>query len=342
MNIQDYDYVLPPELIAQVPESPRDASRLFVYDTVRDQIIFDQFRNVDKYLPSDSFLVLNSTKVVPARLMVKKETGGKAELLLLVNEWRAGDSFIKTLSDRKLTVGQKIFIHKQLGFQIAGQDEKVFLLKPNFPWKDLHKILMQYGTTPIPKYIRHSPLKEAQLRQKYQTVFARKAGSTAAPTASLHFTKSVFTKLAKKGIPHLFVTLHVGLGTFSPVTEENFSKKKLWNEYFDIAKTSARNIRSFKKSGKKLIAVGTTAVRTLESAAKGKEHATDLFIFPPYSFKAVDGLITNFHIPKSSLMMLVDAFLQHKKAKRNIRELYQVAIQNQFRFYSFGDAMLIL
>lgn len=351
MNSVKFDYHLPQELIATHPASPRDSSRLFVYDTAADKIHFDRFYNLDKYLPHDSFLVLNQTKVAPARLNLFKETGGRVELLLLINELQSGDRAIKSLSDRKLVVGQKLFFSdsEKPAFFITGQNKNIFLLRPNFPLTQLRDILLKYGSTPIPKYIKNSPLAEYELRKKYQTVFAtddkhEKSGSVAAPTASLHFTDRVFKKLSRQKIPHVFVTLHVGLGTFAPLTAENFAKKKLFNEYYEIEKSAARKIAELKNAGKKLVAVGTTTSRTLESFARTKKtkSATDLFIFPPYNFKLIDCLITNFHLPNSSLMMLVEAFLKHKKAPRNLIDLYKTAVKNKFRFYSFGDAMLIL
>ena len=197
---------------------------------------------------------------------------------------------------------------------------------------------------PVPLYLKRTPLKRNQLLKKYQTIFAKHEGSSAAPTASLHFTDRVFNKLRKKNIKKYFVTLHVGLGTFAPITDENLKTKKLHEEYFEIDQPVLQSIRKAKKEGKKLVAVGTTVVRTLESLARDSSPSgkTDLFIYPPYSFKTVDNLITNFHLPKSSLMMLVEAFLQYKKSKRRLFELYNIAIKNNFRFYSFGDAMLIV
>ena len=217
---------------------------------------------------------------------------------------------------------------------------------------------------PIPPYLKKSPLTSDELLKKYQTIFAKTDGSAAAPTASLHFTDKIFDKLEKKRIKKYFVTLHVGLGTFAPITDENVKQKKLHEEYFEVDRETLQCIDTLKQEeGKKLVAVGTTVVRTLESKARHRVFSTaspqrgprrlsqkqmsslsktDLFIFPPYNFKMVDILITNFHLPKSSLMMLVEAFLQHKKARKSLVELYNIAVKNDFRFYSFGDAMLIL
>lgn len=357
MNLSSYGYFLPEKNLALSPAVPRDSSKLFVYNTKSDEIIFDHFYNLDKYLPSNSFMVLNNTKVLPARVTMKKENEGKVVLLFLVNEL-ASLRVVKALSDRKITVGEKIYFDKENFLEIVAQKENIFDLKFNFSQKHLFKLLNQYGTMPIPPYLKKSPLKRDELLEKYQTIFAKTDGSSAAPTASLHFTDNVFNKLEKKGIKKLFVTLHVGLGTFAPITDENIKQKKLHEEYYEVDDTTLRCIDTSKQKGKKIIAVGTTVVRTLESEARdqkffdGKQKTannlipslqpTNLFIFPPYDFKMADIMITNFHLPKSSLMMLVEAFLQYKKAKRSLVELYNIAIKNNFRFYSFGDVMLII
>jgi len=203
---------------------------------------------------------------------------------------------------------------------------------------------------PIPLYLKKSPLKRNELLEKYQTIFAKIQGSSAAPTASLHFTDRVFGRLDKKRIKKYFITLHVGLGTFAPITNENIKQKKLHKEYLEVDSSTLQSINRLKRKGKILVAAGTTTVRTLESISQSEIYhlrsniynETDLFIFPPYNFKMVDILITNFHLPKSSLMMLVEAFLQYKKSKKSLVELYKIAIKNEFRFYSFGDAMLII
>lgn len=373
MNLDSYGYFLPEKNLALSPVVPRDSSKLFVYDTKSDEIIFDRFYNLDKYLPLNSFMVLNNTKVLPARVTMKKENGGKVVLLFLVNELnqlrpsgfvsQAGSRVVKALVDRKINVGDLIYFDPQNYLKVIRQNENIFKLEFNFSQKHLFKLLNQYGTMPIPPYLKKSPLKKDELLEKYQTIFAKTDGSSAAPTASLHFTDSVFSKLNKKGIKKLFVTLHVGLGTFAPITDDNIKQKKLHEEYYEVEEETLRCIDTLKQEGKKLVAVGTTVVRTLESTARqlnflsqrGPLHPeseknllpspfikTDLFIFPPYDFKMVDVMITNFHLPKSSLMMLVEAFLQYKKSKKNLIELYNVAIKNNFRFYSFGDAMLIL
>jgi len=363
MNLNQYSYFLPERNLALSPAVPRDSSKLFIYDTVVNKIIFDHFYNIDKYLPKNSFMVLNNTKVLPARVVMKKENGGKVILLFLINEL-TDSKIVKVLSDRKITVGEKVFFDSETYLNVVGQKENIFELEFNFSREKLFNLLQKFGTMPIPPYLKKSPLTSDELLKKYQTIFAKTDGSAAAPTASLHFTDKIFDKLEKKRIKKYFVTLHVGLGTFAPITDENVKQKKLHEEYFEVDRETLQCIDTLKQEeGKKLVAVGTTVVRTLESKARHRVFSTaspqrgprrlsqkqmsslsktDLFIFPPYNFKMVDILITNFHLPKSSLMMLVEAFLQHKKARKSLVELYNIAVKNDFRFYSFGDAMLIL
>jgi len=380
INLEDYDYLLPEKNLALEPAMPRDSSKLFIYDTIVDKIIFDSFSNLDKYLPKNSFLVLNNTKVLPARVTMKKQTGGKIVTLFLINELTESQ-IVKVIVDRKVNVGDRLFFDDGNYIDCISQKENIFEFKFNFPKEKLFLLLQKFGVMPIPPYLKGSPLKRDELLEKYQTVFAKmtplrckyKLASSAAPTASLHFTDSVFDKLKQKGIEKTFVTLHVGLGTFAPINEANIKQKKLHEEYYEVNKKTLQKINKLRKEGKKLVGVGTTVVRTLESidcgsatrffshksltsSSRGPLESekklllphqsiygkTDLFIFPPYDFKLVDVMITNFHLPKSSLMMLVEAFLQHKKAKRSLVELYNIAIKNNFRFYSFGDAMLII
>jgi len=378
MNLNNYDYFLPKKNLALEPAVPRDSSKLFIYNVGTDKIIFDHFYNLDKYLPKDSFMVMNNTKVLPARVTMKKENGGKVVLLFLVNElgvsgrglgvrsYKLGGETIKVLADRKISIGEKVYFAQENYLKVIRQNENIFELKFDFGREKLFELLKKYGMMPIPPYLKKSTLTRDELLQKYQTIFARapsgaRLASAAAPTASLHFTDSVFNKLDKKGIKKLFVTLYVGMGTFAPINEENIKQKKLHNEFYEIDRNILKLIEINRKNNKKLVAVGTTVVRTLESVKArdrkffdGKHQTaknliptllinkTDLFIFPPYDFKLVDIMITNFHLPKSSLMMLVEAFLQFKKSKKSLVELYDIAIKNNFRFYSFGDVMLII
>ncbi len=366
-DINDYNYFLPDKLIANCPASPRDSSRLLVYDTEKDEVYLDRFINLDKYLPKKSFLVLNNTKVLPARITLYKKNTGKVKILFLVNE--IIKSKIRGFVDRKVNIGDTLYFDKDHCINTIKQDGAVFTFEFGFSKKELFALLEKKGTMPIPLYIKNSPLSEKELRKKYQTIFSKKQGSAAAPTASLHFTNRLFKKLEKKRIKKYFVTLHVGLGTFAPIDEKNIKEKKLYEEFYEVSPDIVQIIEGLRQLKYNLVAVGTTTVRTLESlvvchpefisgsnkemlkpasTAKRGERVqhnivskTDLFIFPPYQFQMVDCLITNFHLPRSSLMMLVEAFLQFKESRKSLIDLYQIAIKNNFHFYSFGDVMLI-
>lgn len=345
-----YQYELPPEQIAREPAEPRDHSRLLIYKTATDEIIFDSFFNVAKYLPAGSFLVMNETKVLPARMHAERD-GEEIELLVIPSEANLTLGTVKATANKRLRKGQKVFLTPKHALEVTEDTEKAFTFKAHFDLKELPSVLLEHGETPIPNYIQGSPLTEAELREKYQTVFAKNPGAVAAPTASLHFTKRVFQDLERVGTPQLFVTLHVGLGTFAPVLPEHLENRTLYEECFEIEANVAEKIRAYKKEGRLCTAVGTTVVRTLESFAQQQvmraheielQNKTNLFILPPFDFQMVDQLLTNFHLPGSSLMMLVEAFLQHKGAKRHLKEIYEIAIKQGFRFYSFGDAMLIV
>jgi S-adenosylmethionine:tRNA ribosyltransferase-isomerase len=358
ISLDDYDYELPHEFIAKNPAQPRESARLFVYRTQTDEVFFDTFEHIDRYLPTQTVLVFNNTKVIPARLWLKKETGGKIEVLLMMNEYRRGDEFIKGVVDRKIEPGAVLSFQSGATLLVHHQEEQFFYFKPSVTIDELWHLLDQEGVTPIPPYIKGSTLNEKALREEYQSVLAKVPASIAAPTASLHFSDVLLEKLSCDGVQKAEVTLHVGAGTFAPITEENFASKKLFTEYYTISDDTEQQINAAKSNGCVVIPVGTTALRTLESAAYiagVEEHGktqfaiegvsgkpTEIFVFPPYQFKIADGLITNFHVPRSSLMLLVDAMLEAKGAKRRIKELYEIAKQEQFRFYSFGDGMLIL
>lgn len=337
--IQKYNYELPEKLIAQKPASPRDEARLLIYNRTEDKVYCDKFLNIAKYLPKNAVLVFNETKVLPARLNLKKETGGKVEILYLKTR---GD-LLEVLADRKLNVCAKILLNKNIVFEVAARDQKIYLLKPLFDVKKIDAVLEKYGVAPIPPYIKHSPLSKGQLKQQYQTIFAKHSGSVAAPTASLHFTKRVLASLKKAKINVKFVTLHVGLGTFSPLTQENLETKKLHSEFYNIDRKTAEFLNKSKHQGKPIIAVGTTVARTLEAASKNGQiknlsGQTDIFISEGYKFGFIDGIVTNFHVPKSSLLMLVAALVGREK----IMEIYKFAIAKKFKFYSFGDGMMII
>jgi S-adenosylmethionine:tRNA ribosyltransferase-isomerase len=271
----------------------------------------------------------------------------------MMNEYRSGDELIKGVVDRKILTGATLSFKNGATLTVAKQEEQFFFFRPSVAMPAFWKLLMAEGITPIPPYIKGASLSETALREKYQSVLAKHPASIAAPTASLHFTNRLLDKLEEKHVTRTEVTLHVGAGTFAPIDETNFRTKKLFTEYIEVTGRSADAINSAKASGIPIIPVGTTAMRTIESAAdpvQGRSlyevgsctEATNIFIYPPYTFKIADGLITNFHVPKSSLLLLVDALLKHKKAKRDILDLYDIAIKEKFRFYSFGDGMLIL
>jgi len=334
MDLKNFDYFLPPELIAQKPVKPRDHSRLMILNRKKHSITHDFFHNLENYLPKNSVLVANDSRVFPARLFGIKPTGGKIEILLLKelrkNIWQA-------MIGGKITTGTEISFKKNLkGVILYKKNESgtiKFHTKNNFP-----EILYELGQAPVPPYIKRlSNLKE------YQTVYARKTGSAAAPTAGFHFTRKLMKDMERKGFEFEFITLHVGLGTFQPVSQEKIEKHKMHSEQAKISPETAKNLNLAKKQNKKIIAVGTTSARTLESFTKnGKlfpgEKETNIFIYPGYEFKFIDGLITNFHVPKSTLLMLVSAFA----GQSLIQKAYRQAIKKNYRFYSFGDAMLII
>jgi len=344
MLTSEFDYHLPKELIAQKPIKPRDKARLMVIKRKTKQISHHFFYQLPEFLNSGDILVLNDSKVIPARLKAKKQTGGQAEILLLEelkpNLWEV---LAKNL--KKKNLGQKIYFPKSK--KLIGQIKKClgegrWQIEFNFEkeafWKEIYKI----GETPTPPYIKQ----KASLAE-YQTIYAHWPGSVAAPTAGFHFTHRLFKKLKKKGIKIEFVTLHIGLGTFQPVKTKRIENHQMHSEWAQITPETAQRLNQAKNKGMRIIAVGTTACRTLESFARKRKNKaflqsgqkkTDLFIYPGYQFKFIDGLITNFHLPKSTLLMLVCALA----GKELIFRAYQEAIKKRYRFYSFGDAMLIL
>lgn len=336
--LSQYSYSFPPELIAQKPASPRDAAKLLVYRKKSKKVSYDTFKNLTAYLPKGAVLVFNETKVIPARLFVRKETGGWVEVLYIATK----NGSLQVLADRKLALHSQVRLTSRLTFTVAKSDGRFYYLKPSFPLSRLQKVLEKHGAAPVPPYIKHSRKASMRLRKQYQTIFARKYGSVAAPTASLHFTKRLMADLKKHGFGIEFVTLHVGLGTFAPVTEGQIKTKKLHSESYSIDTATARRLNAAKRQGRPIVAVGTTVVRTLESAAarhslRAGSGSTELFIRPGYRFKFVDGIITNFHVPRSSLLMLVSAFA----LRQEILGLYRRAIAKKFRLFSFGDGMLL-
>ncbi len=343
LNIKDYFYLLPQSLIANKPSSRRDHCRLLTLNKKTGEINHLHFYDILDVLGPNDVLVLNQSKVFPARLFGKKESGGEIEILLLHqltgNTWLA-------ISKPRPKVGQKLFFPHQLTGKVLKSDPKTgqIEIKFNFKNNQFFQILDKIGHTPIPPYI-HSVQTEKEIRSEYQTVYAnpQKTGSAAAPTAGLHFTKSLLAKLKQKGVQIEYITLHVGLGTFQNLRPENIESKRLHSEFYEIKQNVAKRLNQAKKDGKRIIAVGTTSVRTLESAIDKShqiiagQNSTQIFIYPPYQFKFVDALITNFHLPESSLLMLVSAFA----GKDRIFKAYQEAVDKKYRFFSFGDAMFI-
>lgn len=351
MDISLFDYELPKSLIANSPISPRDHSRLLVVNRKNKEISHYKFFEIEDLLNKDDVLVLNKTKVFPARFFAKKETGGKIEILL-VEEIR--DKVWKAITSPGLKDGQKIVFGEQI-FETIGHDNQTVLLKTNLDKFDLLSLLKEHGHIPLPPYI-HSRQKESKLRKEYQTVFAKNEGSVAAPTAGFHFTKELLKRIKNKGIQIEYLTLHVGIGTFAPVKTKRLEDHNMHFEHFEIDKQTIERLNKAKEQGKRIIAVGTTTTRVLETLVKdGKlesknKGSTNLFIFPPYKFKFVSALITNFHLPKSTLLSLVSAFTSYPNTKNKFTNLkdnligkaYKTAIKEKYRFYSFGDASFIV
>ncbi len=331
-ELDNYDYQLPPELIAQAPATPRDAARLLIYERQSGQTKLATFVDLPEYLPANSIVVFNQTKVIPARLTLNRSSGGKVSILYLK---RIGGQ-LEVLANRRLKMGEELFHHEEKFFTVNEAVGNHYLLDANFDLAEVEAVFERWGETPLPPYMKQSPLSEVERREQYQTVFAKEAGSVAAPTASLHFTPELLLRLAAKGIQIEYVTLHVGLGTFAPLKPDHFASGELHEEFFTITPDTQERLRAARLAGRKIIAVGTTTARVLES--DWQAVSTKIFIRPGYEFKFVSGLVTNFHVPRSSLLMLVATLVGREK----LLALYQEAISQKFRFYSFGDGMLVL
>ena len=335
----DFYYDLPEELIAQTPVEPRDSSRLLVYDRAKDKVEHKIFKDIYEYLNAGDVLVVNNTKVLPARLYAQTANGGAVEVLLLKRlEKDRWEVLVKP--GKKCTVGKKITVSDELSLTVEGITESGERIV-KFEYDGIfEEILERLGTMPLPPYIK-AKLKD---KNRYQTVYAKVEGSAAAPTAGLHFTPELLEKLKAKGVLVAEVLLHVGLGTFRPVKEDIITDHKMHSEYYEVSESAAEIINAAKREGRRVIAVGTTSVRTLESVAdengfiKPCSGETQIFIYPPYKFKCVNALITNFHLPESTLIMLVAAMTGREK----ILSLYETAVKERYRFFSFGDACLIL
>lgn len=340
MKTDDFDYELPKELIAQTPLKNRSESKLLVMNRVTGALEHKHFYDIIDYLNKGDALVINDTKVIPARIIgVKEETGAVIELLLLKDE--VGDTWeCLAKPQKRLKVGTIItFGNGELKAKVRETREEGITIVDLIYDGILMEILEHLGTMPLPPYI-HEKLKE---QDRYQTVYAKNYGSAAAPTAGLHFTTELLDKIKAKGIEIVRVTLHVGLGTFRPVNVEDVTKHVMHTEHYIVTKEAADKLNEIKANGGKIIAVGTTSVRTLETVISKNDKFvpsnddTNIFIYPGFTFRAIDGLITNFHLPKSTLVMLVSAF----SSKENIMNAYQEAIKHNYRFFSFGDAMFI-
>ncbi len=340
MKVTEFDYELPEELIAQTPIEKRDESRLMVLNRKEHTIEHKTFKDIIDYLEPGDCLVRNNTKVIPARIYGKKETGANIEFLLLNNiEGDIWETIVRP--GNKLHIGTKVIfgdglLTAEILDTMPGGTRKVL-----FTYEGIfNEILDKIGLMPLPPYI-HEELKE---KDRYQTVYAKYEGSAAAPTAGLHFTKELLEKIEQKGIDIANVTLHVGIGTFRPVKEDTVEAHEMHSEHFYIKKEDCDKINKAKKNGKRVIAVGTTSCRVLETIANQEdgtvepiESDTQIFIYPGYKFKCIDGLITNFHLPQSTLLMLVSALA----GKDYIMKAYNEAVQEKYKFFSFGDAMFI-
>ena len=341
METKDFYYDLPEELIAQTPLEPRDASRLLVLHRDTGEIEHRHFSDILDYLHPEDCLILNDSRVLPARLYgIREGTGAQVEFLLLThreqNTWEtlAGPGK-KAKKGSRFTFGDGLFQGEVIGVLQNGNRVIQFEYEGNF-----FSLLDQVGQMPLPPYITQ----KLENKERYQTVYSKELGSAAAPTAGLHFTPELLERVRAKGISIGFVTLHVGLGTFRPVSTERIEEHNMHFEHYSLSEETAELIQQSKQKGGRIISVGTTSCRTLESlvektgSIKAGEGWTNIFIYPGYSFKALDGLITNFHLPESTLIMLVSALAGHK----NTMYAYQIAVQEKYRFFSFGDAMLII
>ena len=339
MKTSDFDYNLPEELIAQTPVYPRDSSRMLVFSRASDRVEHKHFYDILDYLKEGDVLVRNNTKVLPARMFAYTKNGGKVEVLLLkrfnLNEWE-----VLVKPGKKARAGAILTFNQELSLEVLGTIEESGSRRVKFIYDGVFEdVISRIGEMPLPPYITQK-LKD---QNRYQTVYAKIDGSAAAPTAGLHFTDELIQKIKAKGVEIVDVLLHVGLGTFRPVKVDDVTNHHMHSEYYEVSKESADIINKAKQQGRRIIAVGTTSVRTLESASnddgtiRAEKGDTEIFIYPPYKFKCVDALITNFHLPKSTLLMLVSSLSTREK----ILEIYNTAVSEKYRFFSFGDCMFI-
>lgn len=340
LSTKDFDFDLPQELIAQTPIEPRDASRLLILDKISGEIQHRHFYDIIDYLNPNDCLILNDSRVLPARIYgIKEGTGARVEFLLLAAK---GDDVWEVLAGpgkrakpgNRFSFGDGLMTAEVLEIIEDGNRLVKFSYQGNF-----YAVLDQIGQMPLPPYIK----KKLEDKERYQTVYSREVGSAAAPTAGLHFTKELLGKIREKGIKIGYVTLHVGLGTFRPVSVDKITDHKMHSEHYWLPQETADLINETKKNGGRVISVGTTSCRTIESVAKKEgcikesDGFTDIFIYPGFTFQVLDGLITNFHLPESTLIMLVSALA----GREHILNAYRIAVQEKYRFFSFGDAMFI-
>lgn len=329
LRLSAFDYYLPPELIAQYPLKERDTARLLILKRKQRTIEHTVFRKIVDYLHNDDLLVLNNTKVLPSRIFGRRLTGGKVELLLLRRKDKL--TFDALIKPSRIKLGEKIIFNNGEISGIMSRKNEV-----TFGATDINSVFKQ-GVMPLPPYIK----REAEDLDNiyYQTIYAQEEGAIASPTAGLHFTKKLLWQIEVLGVNFLYLTLHIGLGTFRPVEVDDITKHKMEPEYFRVPKETSRVLENTRKNNGRVIAVGTTSLRALETSASGRrEGYTDLFIYPGYKFKVADALLTNFHLPRTTLFILVCAFARERLIKR----AYQEAIDKKYRFYSYGDAMLII
>ncbi|MBW0770187.1 tRNA preQ1(34) S-adenosylmethionine ribosyltransferase-isomerase QueA [Mammaliicoccus lentus] len=341
MNIEDFDFDLPESLIAQTPLLNRESSRLLKCDKVTGELEDLTFKDVIHQLSPGDCLVLNDTKVMPARLFgIKEETGAKVEMLMLTqqenDEWEV---LIKPAKRIKINQSVSFGEGKIIATCVKELDQGGRIMKLSYEGI-LQERLDELGEMPLPPYIKE----RLDDQDRYQTVYAKAVGSAAAPTAGLHFTKNLLQEIRDRGVHVAFITLHVGLGTFRPVSVDNIDEHEMHSEYYQMSEDTAELLNKVKADGKKIVSVGTTSTRTLETIRSRNDKFiaesgwTDIFIYPGYEFKAIDGLITNFHLPKSTLIMLVSAL----SSRENILNAYRHAVESEYRFFSFGDAMIII
>lgn len=343
MNVKDFSFDLPDELIARYPQPERSASRLLCLNGVTGEVKHQQFKHIVEHIQAGDLLVFNDTRVIPARMLGEKVSGGKVEVLVerIVDEHRV---LAHLRSNRSPKPGAKMILEGAVEVEMLGRKDALFELRFNTE-EPILAVLEQYGHMPLPPYIDRPD--EASDRERYQTVYNKKPGAVAAPTAGLHFDDEILQQLREQGVEFAYVTLHVGAGTFQPVRVDNIEEHHMHSEYAEVPPETVDAIAATRARGGRVIAVGTTSVRSLESAAQAAKNSgqplqpffadTDIFIYPGYVFQLVDAMITNFHLPESTLIMLVSAFA----GQNHVLQAYQAAVDERYRFFSYGDAMFV-